>query len=266
MCGISGILTKDKTDLKKKIINGLNIINHRGPDNTKYIVANKFAGGTCRLSIEALKEGDQPIENDNYIAGFNGEIFNYKYLIDKFNLSKKICNSEIKTVLELYSKLGKDFVNYLNGQFAIFIFDKRNNKLYLFRDHYGIRPLYYFLDNKKFIFSSEVKSIVSMADENFEVDLNSFYQTALFWTNIGSQSSIKNVKQLKPGHFIEFNFESEISEKKYFINPIILNKENKIDISNKKNDISSTLEKSVVNQLQSEVGYACMLSGGVDSS
>lgn len=266
MCGISGIFSKDKKDLSRKIIDGLKIINHRGPDETKYAVTNQFAAGTCRLSIEALKDGAQPVENSNFIAGFNGEIFNYKQLIDKFNLSKERCNSEIKTIIELYSKLGKDFVKNLNGQFAIYIYDKRNNKILLFRDHYGIRPLYYFKDQKNFAFSSEIKSIVSMLKSGFDLDLNSIYQTALFWTNIGSQTSVKKIKQLRPGHFIEFDFKNNFIEKKYFVDPLILNRKKKLNLTEDENNISSILEKSVKNQLQSQVGYACMLSGGVDSS
>ena len=125
MCGIAGIFTTNKTDLSKKINKGLKIIDHRGPDKTQFSITNQFAGGTCRLAIEALNEGTQPFEDDTFIAGFNGEIFNYKDLINKFNLSREKCNSEIKTLVALFVKLDIEFVNYLNGQFAIFIYNKK---------------------------------------------------------------------------------------------------------------------------------------------
>ena len=263
MCGIAGIVGEDSS-LKSKCKKMLDMIQHRGPDDLKIINNKSFAGGTARLSIEALSNGLQPIEDNNYIIGFNGEIFNYKKIISKFNLNKKICNSEISVLLELFKIKKEKFVNYLNGQFAIFIFDKKKKKIFLFRDPYGIRPLYYHKNKKNFYFSSEMKSIVKVSNYNFSVDIKSITQTAFFWTNIGNQTSIKNIEQVEPGHFAIYK-DKKIYHKKYFIDPLIKNKNNKKNEVDPK-DVFNNLSKSVKNQLQSEVGYACAISGGIDSA
>jgi asparagine synthase (glutamine-hydrolysing) len=263
MCGIAGIVGEESS-LKSKCKKMLDMIQHRGPDDLKIINNKSFAGGTARLSIEALSNGLQPIEDNNYIIGFNGEIFNYKKIICKFNLNKKICNSEISVLLELFKIKKEKFVNYLNGQFAIFIFDKKKKKLFLFRDPYGIRPLYYHKNKKNFYFSSEMKSIVKVSNYNFSVDIKSITQTAFFWTNIGNQTSIKNIEQVEPGHFAIYK-DKKIYHKKYFIDPLIKNKNNKKNEVDPK-DVFNNLSKSVKNQLQSEVGYACAISGGIDSA
>ena len=129
MCGIAGILGETKS-LNSKCKKMLDMINHRGPDEQRLIKNRNFVGGTARLSIEALHNGSQPIEDNKYIIGFNGEIFNYKKIISNFNLDKRICNSEIRVLLELFKLKKEKFVNFLNGQFAIFIFDKEKKKLF----------------------------------------------------------------------------------------------------------------------------------------
>ena len=96
------------------------------------------------MAIESLKNGDQPIKLGEFIVGFNGEIFNYKKLIKEHNLDSLKVDSEVKLILNLFKKYGENFLDLIRGQFAIYIFDKTKNELFLARDKYGIRPIYYF--------------------------------------------------------------------------------------------------------------------------
>ena len=147
MCGIFGIYSKkfEKNKLSKISIASLEMINHRGPDEKNIITYKNFSAGVKRLSIESIKFGKQPIENERYILGFNGELFNYKNLIKKYNFNKKDVRSEIQLILNLWMLKKEKFVNEIKGQYAIFIYDKKKEEIYLFRDPFGIRPVYFYL-------------------------------------------------------------------------------------------------------------------------
>ena len=243
----------------------LEIIAYRGPDDKKIINYSSFSCGVNRLSIEAIDNGEQPIQNDRYIMGFNGEIFNYKNLIDKYNFKKSEVNCEIILLLKLWTKLGIKFIHEIKGQYAIFIFDKKKNELYLFRDPYGIRPIYYYYKNNILAFSSEIKSIVSAIDDDFYIENESLKQIAMFWTNIGNQTSVKGVFSLEPGSYFYWK-RGQFKTVKFYQEPIF--KRKSYDNSNKdySREIYQKLKTSVNNQIHGEVGYACYLSGGIDSS
>ena len=135
MCGITGFCY----DFKKldqpilKICQMLDLINHRGPDKSKVFCSHLYCSGTARLEIESIKEGSQPYfdKNDEIVINFNGEIFNYKKLIKKYFPNKEI-KTEILLLLELFKKKNVSFINEIEGQFAISIFDiKKINSIYL---------------------------------------------------------------------------------------------------------------------------------------
>ena len=164
MCGIAGYISfNQKNDFsKKKIIEAmLDVTVHRGPDEKKYLFGKNYAFGTNRLAIQKIKKGQQPIDDGRFILGFNGEIFNYETL-KKNIIDQNVIESEIELILYLYKKYGSDFVYKLKGQFAIYIYDKFNNKIFLFRDRFGIRPLFYSIDKKngEIIFASECKQFL----------------------------------------------------------------------------------------------------------
>lgn len=106
MCAIFGIYSEiiSKNELRTKVINSLNMLKHRGPDSSSHIINNAFASGVNRLAIEAIEYGHQPIEDERYIVGFNGEIFNYKEIIKNYFSNSKLIKSEIKLILELWKK------------------------------------------------------------------------------------------------------------------------------------------------------------------
>ena len=267
MCGISGIYS-EKID--PKAINllckqMLELINHRGPDEKGIINHKSFSCGVVRLSIEAIHYGKQPIENDRYIIGFNGEIFNYKSLIKKYNFSSKIINCEIKLLLKLWELKHTKFVNEIKGQYAIFIFDKLNNETYLFRDPYGIRPLFYYHEKNSLVFASEIKSIIKVVDKNFQIDIESLKQISMFWTNIGNQTSVKGISELEPGSYLVWK-SGKLNSFKFYKEPLLEIYDYDYSKKDVEKSLFSHLNNSVEKQLHGEVGFAIYLSGGIDSA
>ena len=266
MCGIVGIISSEsikKRELTQKGLKMLNKINHRGPDESKFLCEDGFFLGSVRLAIEAVSYSSQPIENRQLICGLNGEIFNYKKLINEF-FSKQNISSEVELIINLWQLKKEKIVDYIKGQYAIYIYDKIANKVFLFRDNFGIRPIYYYLDKKNnFFFASEIKSIVSSNKKKFKINHNSISNICAFWTNIGKNTSIKDIYTLEPGHFLEYSARGKIIIKK-FKKELFENKKNNEKLTS--NDLFENFKKSVLNQLQSDVGYATYLSGGIDSS
>ena len=263
MCGIAGFVSKslNKEESQTKITNMINSISHRGPDSIGVVISNRYSCATARLSIEKIKEGYQPIitEDRKYIFSFNGEIFNYKKIIKKYSFKNEI-NSEIKLLAELFFLKGEGFINEIQGQFAISIYDVKQDKLYLYRDRFGIRPLFYKIDNQSFVYASEIKSISAYGNSILETSNKSIASTSLFWTNIGDLTSFKEIKQLPPGHYLQFS-NNEIKIKKYWINSLADQHQKQKEI-----DFIEVLKNSIQSQLHGEVGYSSYLSGGVDSS
>ena len=175
MCGISGFfgnVSIDNTKIKKT----LNLMRLRGPDNqsSKYLrTKKKNLYFYSRLSIIDLKDrSNQPFESDNLIIIFNGEIYNHLEL--KKDLKKKgekfKSNSDTEVLLKSYKVYGTNCVNYLEGMWSFAIFDKKKNFLFLSRDRFGEKPLFYFIKNNNFYFGSEIKFIKSLLSENLKIN------------------------------------------------------------------------------------------------
>lgn len=264
MCGIGGVLGFNKEDSKIRISKMLSSIKHRGPDSLNIIYDHGFAFGTTRLKIEAIDYGEQPIMNDRYIIGFNGEIFNYKSLIKNLGLNKNAEESEIKFLLEWWQKRGINFIQDLEGQFVIYVYDKFSQELYLIRDRYGIRPVHYYFKDSELFFCSEIKGIVSAREKTFDINDRAFAQVAMFWTPIGSNTAFSGVKQVRPSHYLKWA-SGVINEYQYCVNYLITETPIKIAVNDASKLLEQSLEKSIISQIHGSVGHACYLSGGIDS-
>lgn len=287
MCGISGIVLEKKNifSLKKDIKRMVHALKHRGPDKQKYWIdkKNNIALGHTRLSIQDLStNGSQPMESSNkrYVIVFNGEIYNHLELrSNKFFFNKKWkSTSDTETLIELIQKFGiKKTLEEVSGMFAFGLFDKRKKKLYLVRDLYGEKPLYFGWQKEKFFFSSELSAIMSL--ENFRAALNhDSIIEFLKRSYIPSPLSIfKDIYKLKPGHYLEldltkiFKIKSNTRNLKKKINSFqITNWKNNIKIHHKfknpENEILNLLKNSVKEKLLSDAPIGCFLSGGIDSS
>ena len=254
MCGIVGLFSlsdqNNKFCKKDSLINSLNLIKHRGPDELSGVIDKNFFLGNARLAIEAIKFGKQPFfsSDKKIVLVFNGEIFNYKNLINEHFKNTSI-KSEGDLIISLFQKFGSNFVKKIKGQFAIFIYDKNTEEIFLFRDRYGIRPIYYFFKKKCFLFGSEIKTIVSSKIEKFTINPSSLEDTAVFWTNISDSSSIKDIKVLEPGCYLRIR-NNKIFKGRYFINPILSKKNNNLSLN--KNDFLEKFQSAIKNQIHGD--------------
>jgi len=269
MCGISGYVSDRKFDGAKMVSS----LKHRGPDHTgeysEVFYDKHIFLGHNRLSIIDLSEnGNQPMSTlDGLIQlVFNGEIYNFSELKNKFlkNYSFK-SKTDTEVILYLYKELGIDFINELNGDFAIAVFDKRISRLFLIRDRAGIKPLYYYYKDNSLIFASEIKAIIAsgikseLAEENI---LNYF----VFKYSPSDTTLFKDIKKLNPSSYLEYNFyDNKIQIHKYWS----LSKKPeycKLSYPEAQEVFYNLIKDATELRLISDVPVGTFLSGGLDSS
>ncbi|GAX88025.1 asparagine synthase (glutamine-hydrolysing) [Lebetimonas natsushimae] len=244
MCAIFGII--GKYDLKK-VRYVLDLMIHRGSDYQNIVEFKDGVFGFNRLAIENIDKNLQPLKIGNRVFVFNGEIYNYKDLIKQYNLNVK---TEIEVIAGLWERLGVDFVKKLDGMFAIAIFDK---KLYLFRDEFGKKPLYF---TKSGIFASEIKAILPFIEKKLNFDALAEYLA--YNSSIAPNTIYNSIYKLPAGCF----YDGEI--KRWCDFERIENE--KWTKDNVCNEFEKLLTESIKKRLQGEVEIGSLLSGGVDSS
>ncbi|MDC2986103.1 asparagine synthase (glutamine-hydrolyzing), partial [Candidatus Pelagibacter sp.] len=273
MCGIAGIVNFSREKIQpseiKKVIRS---VKHRGPDDDGYwqnFDKNILLINT-RLSVQDLsKNGSQPMisEDNRYVIIFNGEIYNFKelkknYLKNEFFLS----NSDTEVILKLFIKHGHSFLKFLEGMFAIAIYDNKLKKLFLARDEFGVKPLYYFCSKKKIIFSSEIKTFFKL---NLKKKINlrsiSSYLTSEYYEN-NFYTFYQDIQKIEPGHYLEI-CDGKIKKKKYFYfhefrKKIFIPK----NYSERKEKLKYLIRRSVELGMVSDVPISIASSGGLDSS
>lgn len=263
MCGICGFNWSDKSLLKSMT----DILYHRGPDEEGYYTDNKISFGVRRLKIIDLYTGKQPIYNEDksICVIFNGEIYNYKQLRE--DLEKKghkfYTNTDTEVIIHAYEESKEGCLNKFNGMFGLALWDSNEKKLFLAVDRLGIKPLYYTLIDQKFLFASEIKSLLQYDEVKREVNKKALIDYLTFRYTPSNQTIFNGIKKLSPGHFLVF-YNNEIQEKKYWDLDIGT-------ISDKSRDwyakmILKHLEESVNLQMASDVPLGVYLSGGLDSS
>ena len=272
MCGINGRVSFDK-NLKEEINIMNNLIFHRGPDDEgTYTEENdnySLALGMRRLSIIDIESGSQPIFSDDkqVIIVFNGEIYNYQKLkkeLEESNTSFKT-NSDTEVILKLYLKFGIESFSKLDGMFAFSIYDKRVNKLYIARDFFGEKPLYYSNNERGLFWGSELKSLKSQLDYKPEICRKAL-ELYFSLTYIPAPYTIyESVLKLEPNKYIEYS----IADNNLLIHQISKNnKESNFNgsFNDAKEKTKKLVNQSVLSRSISDVPIGTFLSGGVDSS
>lgn len=270
MCGIVGKMSYKSISHEDDMLrmkNALTEIWYRGPDNQSIWMDDKVILGHRRLSIIDLSESaNQPFhdENNKIHIVFNGEVYNYKEI--RRDLEKKgivfKTNSDTETIVYLYKLYGEDFVKYINGMFAIAIYDSENRKLILARDRLGKKPLYYFLNSEKILFASEVKSLKHFISLNINlVGLTEYF----LLQHVKAPATIyENIYSVLPGEMITIpiNYGSVKFNQYWDLKKISENVSTTFSLET----LDQKLYESVQYRLIADVDIGLLLSGGVDST
>lgn len=276
MCGINGIILKNKTNdssVKQQLTVMNDLIIHRGPDAEGVFInsTNSYTIGMAmrRLSIIDLSSGNQPMfsVDKNIVIVFNGEIYNFKTLRKELEF-KGITfntNSDTEVILKLYETYSTDCFSKLDGMFSFSIYDYTKNKLFITRDFFGEKPLYYTNTTNQFYWASELKSIINTIPNKPKISktgLNLFFRL----TYIPAPYTIyKGIHKLEPNSYIEYDLKTfELNIKPIHQN---LNKKtHKLPFDEAKKIVRDKVYKSVETRSISDVPLGTFLSGGVDSS
>lgn len=264
MCGFNGIIGNfDKATLdilKKRSQN----INHRGPDEHTFFKSKYMYIDFFRLSIVDLDLGTQPQTSKDGILTifFNGEIYNFKELRQKLKQEGVhfSTNSDTEVLLSVFSQYGLDGIKLLNGMFSICLINNIEEKSYLVRDQFGIKPLYYQIDTDSIKFSSETKPLIDPESLISETSLGQYLNYQFY---LSEETLMKGILQVEPGHYIEINNKTlDIKKVKYFKLEFLKTKKSFSNLD----DLENVLCESVKLQTNADVKVGTHLSGGIDSS
>ena len=271
MCGFVGFSSfKNKLSNARPIIENMNsTLIQRGPDECGYYINENIALGHRRLIVVDPEGGKQPMiekfSYGEYVIVYNGQIYNTKELrkILEENGFHFNSHSDTEVLLKSYIYFGNDVVNHLNGIFAFAIWNEHKKELFLARDHFGVKPLFYTIQNNTLIFSSEIKAIFEYP--SIEKILDSQGICELFGigpAHTAGTTVFKNIYELKPAHFAIFNV-SGLHVKRYWK---LVSKEHHENLAQTSSKLKFLLNDAITRQLVSDVPLCTFLSGGLDSS
>ncbi|EET60975.1 asparagine synthase (glutamine-hydrolyzing) [Marvinbryantia formatexigens DSM 14469] len=266
MCGIAGFAGKQ--DNKEEILERMmDVIKHRGPDSEGKYTTEDVAFGFRRLSIIDLESGSQPMFNeDGQIALiFNGEIYNSPELRERFQAKGHVFanRSDSETLIHGYEEYGEKLVHELRGMFGFAIWDNRKKRLFLARDFFGIKPVYYAVINNNLVFGSEIKSILEFPGYKKEVNMEALEQYLSFQYSSLPETFFKGIYRLLPGHYLTWS-NGELNITQYFdptLEPV--SKDSQETLVKKLDEV---LDDSVQKHMLADVEVGAFLSSGVDSS
>ncbi|MES2985569.1 MAG: asparagine synthase (glutamine-hydrolyzing) [Patescibacteria group bacterium] len=269
MCGIAGFINYSNQQDPTLLNKALNCIVHRGPDDDGMFRQDAFQMGMRRLSIIDIAHGKQPIANEDgtVTVVFNGEIYNYLELKIKLVTLGHVFKTESDTecLVHGFEEWGKDLPKHLRGMFAFSIHDSKTNTLLIARDQFGIKPLYYRLENNSIVsYASEIKSLLVDASYKKQINIPAVHAYATFQYNPFPETFFKDISKLSPGHSLTINLTDGIFKIEKYWQFSLAPKEG--DFEQKKKDIEKTIIDSVNHHMIADVPVASFLSSGVDSS
>jgi len=273
MCGICGIYSPGRYKKEAKYLLPMrSLLLHRGPDSQGLYENDNVGLAVCRLSIVDVSGSNQPLFNEDrsLVLVYNGMIYNFKdlkcELEGKGHRFRTMGDGEV--ILHLYEEKGVDCFKLLHGMFAVCIFDLKKNSIVLARDHFGIKPLYFYHNAKKFLFSSEIKAIIKTGMVKDALDLEGL-NLYFYYNYIPGQKTIyKDISSLLPGHFMILDKALSLTIKPFWnINEQKNSRtQRSFSIQDVKDDLEGLLQDSIRRHIQSDVEVGCFLSGGLDSS
>lgn len=267
MCGICGIFDFKGERVQRELVQKMsNAIRHRGPDGEGQYVCNRVGLGHRRLSIIDLEGGNQPITNeDNSLhVIFNGEIYNFIELREELEKKGHVfkTRSDTEVIVHGYEEWGVDCPNHFNGIFAFCIWDHKLSRLFLARDHLGVKPLYYVVVGNRFLFASEIKALLQDEECPREVNLSGLGQLFTLRYVPSPNTLFREIKKLPPAHYMLVTTEGTDVQRYWRWTPHI---REDIDERTLIATYQNLVEDAVRLQMRSDVPVGLFLSSGVDS-
>lgn len=248
----------------------IDAVRHRGPDGFGYYQDGPVGLAHARLSIIDLTTGDQPIANEDRSVWtvFNGEIFNYLELREDLERAGHVfrTHSDTETIVHAYEEYGARFVERLNGQFAIALWDAKRRSLLLARDRVGIRPLFVRREAGRLLFGSEIKSILAAGGQPARLDMEGIAQVFTFWGPVGDRSCVEGVRSVPPGHLLVLEDGQERLVKYWDWLFPVAGEYARLSFQEAAEELRGLLADAVRLQLRADVPVGAYLSGGLDSS
>lgn len=271
MCGFVGIVNlKKNISVQKQIILNMNdTLSGRGPDECGYYSEDNVLLGHRRLIVVDPDGGKQPMtyqyQGNTYTLVYNGQLYNTKELREelKQNGFEFDSHSDTEVLLKSYVHFKEDIVHKINGIFAFAIWDSKNKTLFMARDHFGVKPLYYTLVNNNLVFASEIKAILKFPEVTASLDKQGICELfGIGPAHTAGSTVFKNIYELKPANSMTYN-ENSIHLHQYWK---LKSKPHTDSLGKTCETVRYLLEDSIKRQLVSDVPLCTFLSGGLDSS
>lgn len=269
MCGFVGVVNFAKEPVNKELLIKMrDTMIHRGPDDEGIFISGPVGLGFRRLSIIDLSTGRQPMSNAGGTVWivFNGEIYNYIELRESLkNMGRTLRTaSDTEVILHLYELYGQRCVDQLNGMFSFVIWDAQKEEVFAARDRIGIKPFYYYLDDRRLIVASEIKAILEDPDVRREPNYPAIIDYLNFMYVLGDKTFFKGINKLLPGFTLRLTRDRKLEISEYW--DLRFGRNDGMDERTAAGCLLDTLRDSVRIHLRSDVPLGCHLSGGFDSS
>lgn len=268
MCGIVGFVGA-RADMDEILQAMMDRIVHRGPDGEGRFVDGQVALGHRRLSIIDLEGGKQPMfnEDDSLVVVFNGEVYNFQELREQLLAAGHTfaTRSDTEVLLHGYEEWGKEMLDRLRGMFTFALWDSRAKTLLLARDHFGIKPLYYYQNPETgtLMFGSEIKSFLAHPEFQKELNADQLELYLSYQYSPGENTFFKGVKKLLPAHWLEWK-DGSVTVQRYW--EPSFTPDHSLTLGQWEEEISTAMKESVSAHKIADVEVGSFLSSGVDSS
>lgn len=270
MCGISGIFRRGIANPDDRVlVSKMNDAQaHRGPDADGIAQSGKCTLGHRRLSIIDLDgRSNQPFSDvtGRYTMVFNGQIYNFRDIKAELSDYPFHTTSDTEVLVAAYTKWGADCLQRLNGMFAFAIYDTREETLFIARDRFGVKPLYYYVDENIFAFASEMRALLSTGLVQRKLDYRGVKDLLMVQSSICPQTILQDVRQLHPAHWAKLSAPGELQEVRYWT-PGETFPNHTANYTQACTDVRQLFFASVERRMISDVPFGAFLSGGIDSS
>ena len=268
MCGIVGFSGSDK----KLVQQMTKMLSHRGPDQSGVYVDDRVSLGHRRLSIIDLSEkGNQPLFNENHdiCVIYNGEIYNFQSIREDLEGRghRFSSNTDTEVIVHAYEEFGTTCLQRFNGAFALALYDSNKKELFLARDRLGIKPLYYYCKDGKFVFGSEIKALLLDKTIARTVNKDALNKFLTYRYIPEKQTIFEDIYRLLPGTYLLYSLKNKkLTISNYWDIPIAQLGIRKSSVRASAKKLSSLFEESVKKRMMSDVPLGAYLSGGLDSS